>query len=128
MNYGKVIDTRDLEKRLQELEDDLQTHLDANDQAEEDAVPNTEDNFEDIDELKSLRDAKEEVTEWRDGNTLIRDDHWEDYCREFAEEIGAISGSETWPLNCIDWEKAARELQMDYSSITINDNEYHYRS
>ena len=39
-----------------------------------------------------------------------------DFAQEMAEETGAM-GDKTlsWPLGCIDWEWAARELMMDYS-------------
>lgn len=37
-----------------------------------------------------------------------------DYAENLAEELGAIPEDSAWPLNCIDWEQAARELPMDY--------------
>lgn len=36
-----------------------------------------------------------------------------DFAQQRAEETGAITYSEKWPLNCIDWHKAARELMFD---------------
>jgi antirestriction protein len=39
----------------------------------------------------------------------------EDFAREIADEIGAIDKDAKWPMNCIDWEQAARELMYDYS-------------
>lgn len=38
----------------------------------------------------------------------------EDFAREQAESLGAIDREAHWPMNCIDWEQAARELMMDY--------------
>jgi hypothetical protein len=58
---------------------------------------------------------------------LIRDSYFEDYAREFAEDIGAIKGDLGWPYDCIDWEKAARELQMDYSSFEFDGVTFWYR-
>jgi hypothetical protein len=59
--------------------------------------------------------------------TLIRDSYFEDYARELAEDIGAIShGVDTWPKNCIDWEEAASQLQNDYSSVEVNGTVYWY--
>lgn len=29
-----------------------------------------------------------------------------------------------WPYNCIDWARAARELQMDYSSADLMGETY----
>ena len=50
--------------------------------------------------------------------TLIRDSHFQDYARELAEETSGVDFSkQTWPLTCIDWQQAARELQMDYTAV-----------
>lgn len=65
--------------------------------------------------------------EWNSGLQLIADSYFETYAREFAEDIGAISGDERWPATCIDWEKAASELQYDYSSIDFDGETYWYR-
>jgi antirestriction protein len=37
-----------------------------------------------------------------------------DFAQRLAEETGAITYSEKWPLKCIDWDAAARELMFDY--------------
>lgn len=41
----------------------------------------------------------------------------EDFARDMAEQRGDLpeAGSSAWPLYCIDWEWAARELMYDYS-------------
>lgn len=59
---------------------------------------------------------------------LIRDSYFETYAQELAEETGAIPNDVSWPCNCIDWEKATRELKMDYSSVDVDDVEYWYRA
>lgn len=69
-----------------------------------------------------------EISEWRHGETLIADGYFEDYARELADDIGAVKGSKAWPLTCIDWEKAARELQMDYTSVSYQGKDYWFRS
>lgn len=48
--------------------------------------------------------------------TLIRDSYFRDYAEELAEDFGMTNDAATWPNNCIDWERAARELRMDYTS------------
>jgi antirestriction protein len=58
---------------------------------------------------------------------LIAESDFEDYARELAEDIGAIPDDASWPCTCIDWEKAARELQTDYSSVTYDGTDYLYR-
>lgn len=59
--------------------------------------------------------------------TLIRDSYFEDYAQELAEECGLVDTNANWPNNCIDWEKAARELQWDYSTVDFGDVTYWYR-
>jgi hypothetical protein len=78
--------------------------------------------------LLALQDEAEGYSEdWRDGATLIRDTYFEDYAREFAQDIGAIKESMDWPCNCIDWEKAADELKQDYTSVDFDGVEYWVR-
>lgn len=39
----------------------------------------------------------------------------EDFARDMADNTGAIPDEkQAWPLYCIDWEFAARELMFDY--------------
>lgn len=38
----------------------------------------------------------------------------EDFAEEMAEQCGFEAPS-AWPYNCIDWERAARDLMYDYS-------------
>ncbi len=92
-----------------------------------------EDDFElDTDELALLDfDGETEIGgDWSYGVALIREDCFEDYARELAEDIGAISRDNrmAWPCDCIDWEKAARELAMDYTSVDFLGYTYFVRA
>ena len=60
--------------------------------------------------------------------TMIREDAFEDYARELAEDIGAIPSDAGWPACCIDWEQAARELAMDYTSVRFMGDDYYIRA
>lgn len=99
----KYLDTRDLSKRLDELEEELE-------------------------ELEELRELRDEIREWSNGVTLIPESEFEDYARDLAEDIGAVSGDKKWPATCIDWEEAARELKYDYSACEYQGTTYYYRS
>lgn len=48
----------------------------------------------------------------------------EDFAQETAESIGAIDTDASWPNDCIDWERAARELMYDYAE----ENGYYFRN
>jgi hypothetical protein len=77
--------------------------------------------------LTELNDEGERLADWTHGEMLIRDDHFEDYARELAEDIGAVNRDMSWPCNCIDWEKAASELQVDYTSLDFDGVTYWVR-
>lgn len=88
-----------------------------------------EDHDEDQTELRAIlqevnEDGETNCGDWRYGETLIRDDCFEDYARELAEDIGAIDPDASWPNTFIDWEAAADALKMDYTSIRIGEVEY----
>jgi len=38
--------------------------------------------------------------------------------------VGRIEG---WPFDCVDWDQAARDLAMDYSSVEFEGEDYLYR-
>jgi len=48
----------------------------------------------------------------------------EDFAQNLADDLGAIDRNLTWPMYCIDWEQAARDLMMDYYEI----NGHYFRS
>jgi len=83
----------------------------------------------DVEEYQQLRDLFTEVGQpgrWGefDNPTLILDSYFEEYAVQYAEDIGAIDGLDRWPATCIDWERAASELQSDYSAIDIGPYTY----
>jgi hypothetical protein len=76
--------------------------------------------------LVAILDLRVEVgpEEWENGVRLIPEDEFEAHARDEAETIGAISSEAAWPCNCIDWERAARELKMDYRCVQFEGMEY----
>ena len=58
---------------------------------------------------------------------LVAEGYFQEYTQELAEDCGMVDTSARWPMNCIDWGQAARELQYDYSSIEIHGFTYWYR-
>jgi hypothetical protein len=141
---GDIIDIRDVIKRFEELEserEEITDRLEDEDTTAEEKAAITEeletwDSEEDGEELKTLRGVLDDLKgyggdeQWR-GDwyplSLIADSHFEDYAQELAEELGCVKADAQWPNNCIDWERAARELQGDYSSVTVEGSDYWYR-
>lgn len=139
-----IIDIRDIIERIDELESDL-------DGLKSDSPLSWQEfsrayaglhphgqgrKTEELEELSNLLNIMAELAgnggdeQWR-GDwyplTLIRESHFRDYAQELAEDIGAVNAQATWPNNCINWDQAARELQMDYSCISFNGATYYYR-
>jgi len=148
------LDTRDLYKRQCELQEELDALEEsvnaATDTAEECNNPQKTEGLCDCElciEVDDARDAlkewlteyKEELDalnqleneigrEWTSGETLIPEDEFEDYARDFAKDIhGSEVRNASWPFDCIDWEQAAEELQQDFSTVEYQGDTYFFR-
>ena len=58
------------------------------------------------------------------GLFFIDEDYFEDYARELAYDIGAISNDVEWPNTFIDWEAAADALRQDYTEVEFEGNNF----
>ena len=146
-NSDNVIDSRDIIKRIEELQEEREGLVDmvaecrdaveAIDETGEDrgnavqALADAEetlrlwDEEEEGQELKALTDLADEASsspDWTYGETLIR------YAMELAEDIGAIDKDASWPNTYIDWDAAADALKQDYTSVDFDGTEYWIRS
>jgi multidrug efflux pump subunit AcrA (membrane-fusion protein) len=158
VNNGKnIIDSRDIIARIDELVDERRNLQDALDNAKEtltDAQDDTsalsaedtaelqeavelaqenlngweEDEGVELASLESLAEEAGGCSGWSYGEALIRDSYFEQYAEDLAEEVGAFTGQNYWPLNCIDWTKAAQQLQQDYTSVDFDGVDYWIRS
>lgn len=110
-----IIDSRDVIARIGYLRDL---------RGEADDTLSPEEEAETLAELATLEELASEgesaADDWAYGATLIRDSYFTDYAIQMAEDIGAVSSDDGWPKNCIDWDKAARELQIDYTPIEFD--------
>lgn len=95
--------------------------------AGENAFDSPEDHAEYL-ALKALADeASGYAADWTHGETLIRDSYFKEYAQELAEDCGMVNANATWPNSCIDWNQAARELQMDYTTVDFDGVTYWIR-
>lgn len=76
----------------------------------------------DHDEEEELEQLEEVFDELPKDESLIHDSYFKTYAMELADDIGFETNG--WPATCIDWEQAANELQMDYTSYEIGDETY----
>jgi hypothetical protein len=155
MGVMKILDTRYLKKRQQELQseiDDLEGELEDAKEAVSEAVEDGEQHFagcdcelceeverltSDIDdwnedcleELRELDDLEFEIGRgWSEGEAMIHVSYFVEYAQDFARDIGVVNGDEVWPLNCIDWEEAAELLAQDFTVVTYQGEDYYVRS
>lgn len=145
-NSADILDSRDIEARIDELEaergalvEDIENAEEAISDADEDSDLSTlesdlsaakgalaawdeGDEAEELRKLKAFRDELEPYcADWHHGETLIRDSYFKDYARDCAEDWhGSALREARWPFDCIDWDRAARELQMDYTSAEFD--------
>ncbi len=146
---SNILDTRDLQDRLEELQglkeavetaqstvdelmvSDLAAAQPDFDEKLDDARTELDEACEAFDgeaqaELEELEALSEEVSEWTSGNQLIPEDDFEDYCQELCEDIGDIP-RDLPSYIVIDWEATARNLKADYSEVEYQGTTYLYR-
>ena len=62
---------------------------------------------------------------WDDMGPMIAEHNFAEYAEEFAYDVGAIQREDySWPNYCIDWDRAAADLKMDYNSVYWEGVEY----
>ncbi len=112
-NHEDIIDSRDVIERIEWLEGDDER---------------TEDESSELAALLALVDEAEGYcADWRHGAALIRATYFVTYAQELADDIGAVDSSAGWPAYCIDWDRAARDLSMDYTSVSFDGIDYWVR-
>ena len=113
-NGMDTIDSRAVMERIEELQEIIGAATEEDDE---------------LTALKALADEGAHATsEWDDGADLIRDSYFIEYARDFADNIGAIDRTARWPLDHIDWDAAAADLQSDYSTVDFDGVTYWVRS
>jgi hypothetical protein len=110
---------------LNELHDELTDLRDKQDLLEGDDMLDDEDQDR-LDELEDL--AGNLGVEHLDAiqEELIADSDFEKYAEEYAVSSGAIPRAFGWPIDSIDWESAATQLQSDFTSVDFEGETYWY--
>ena len=113
-NRDDIIDSRDVIDRLDELRE-LEDEL-SSDEIRELAA---------LEELNA--DGEDYAGDWEHGVPMVRQSHFAEYAQDLAECLGLLENANNWPLTCFDWERAARELQYDYTAIDFDGVTYYVR-
>lgn len=104
---------------LRELADEL-----------EDLKQNEERELEDNDRLQALlkleKDVGGDLADAADNEpTLIPEDEFEDYCRDFAYDVGYISDENKNPLlKYVDWKMFADDCRVDFDCVEFEGQSY----
>jgi hypothetical protein len=120
-----IIDNRDVIARVEELEEEMAT---AYEQYDTDTGDDMQDTREELKDLHALMEEASDSPDWKYGETLIKDEYFEQYAKELAEDIGAVQRGANWPNNCIDWKEAAEQLRQDYFTADFGQDTYWIRS
>lgn len=108
---------------LNALAEELEELRNLNDDEDEEL---DDDDAERLEVLESLDSEINLADTAENEGSAIPDYDFEDYARQLAEDIYDMP--EHWPFTCINWEQAAHELQMDYTSFEFEGTNYLVRS
>ena len=153
-NRADVLDSRNIISRIEELEGERESLVEARDEAQaanEAFKPdagklkselqakfnaarqaledwNASEDARELAALKALAEEAQGCGDWRYGDTLIRDSYFCDYAEKLAHDCYDMKQAESWPFCHIDWEAAAGALKQDYSSVDFDGVTYWIRS
>jgi len=113
-NNEDIIDSRDVIERISVLEESISSDIEESDEHE----------VEELRMLKALASEGEASLDWYHGETLIRDAYFRTYAEELARDCGLVADNYSWPVDCLDWDKAANELKRDYIELDFAGVEY----
>lgn len=146
-----VFDTRDLIEYKEYLEESLlngwnewqEENLDNNYEAEDvdDAIKffnnladngakqfliNYSDEISEYDEIEQFCSELENyAADFSYGETVIHESYFEEYCEEFCKDVGYLPNELPGFLEvAIDWTKVADQLEMDYTRVVYQGDDY----
>ena len=126
-NSQDVIDSRDVIARIAELEEE-RTDIEGQPDSTDTLAAWDEDYGDELKGLVALaEEAEGYAADWKYGETLIRDSYFTEYAEQLADDLGCIPVNAAWPMSCIDWDEAARQLQQDYTQVSFGGVDYWIR-
>ncbi len=126
-NFSDVLDSRDIIARIDQLQS-LRVPGPVEGLDAEDETMGQDDLFAELASLEALAAEGEDASEdWEHGAQLVRDSYFKNHAMELADDCGMIPKDAVWPMTCIDWDQAARELRMDYTPVDFDGVTYWVR-
>ena len=130
-----IIDSRDVAKRLEELEADRDMYLsdieEAKNLEEENTYINALEWFdtEYIDEIYELRELMNDIMElrgWEYGLTLVHEDYFTKFVIQELKDVGDLPRDLPWYIE-IDEEATVNNLKDEYIPIEFDNTTYYVR-
>ncbi len=132
-----VIDTRDLNDDLEELQNELDRMVELKEELiatdDPDGGIELQEEYDDLflnwdgDTFAKLIEMRDEIPEWEDGNTLVADHYWVNYVMEMLADIGDLP-AEIPSYIVIDEKATAENIQVYYSYIEYEGTDYWFRN
>ena len=122
LKYEDIIDVRDLIERIEELQSDFDLDPDLLGEEEREELQTL---LAILEDLKGCGGDEQWRGDWYP-ITLIRESYFTDYVQELLEDCGEIPRDLPHYIH-IDWEATARDVMVDYYTVTIDGVEYLYR-
>lgn len=121
MHKQDTIDSREVIKRIAQLNSNCRYHIDELDE---------DDAFE-LAELEAFeKEAIEQgcgEAEWLHGAHFINDNYFVRYIQEMLQDDGTLTRDLPWYVK-VDWEETADNLKIDYSEINMGPSSFWVRS
>jgi hypothetical protein len=136
-NTDDVIDSQDINERREVLWNELQALKDEevetiNDEGDEDTKARdkiaawVEANGDELHILEELTEEASQADDWEYGVTLVRDSYFTTYAQELLEDVGDLP-KDLPSYIAIDWETTARNIRVDYFSVSFDGVTYWVR-
>jgi hypothetical protein len=126
-NSADVLDSRDIIARIEELQNERDCLIEADEEA---GIENPGAGFMNGEELATLEAVAKEgadyASDWEYGAALIRDSYFTEYAQELLEDCGDLP-RDLPAYIAIDWDATARNIQADYTSIEFDGITYWIR-
>ena len=129
--HDAVIDSRDIIKRIEELEStqaDLVERLSNGEISESDMKAFDDEEGKELDMLREFAaEASQYSSDWEYGETLIHEDYFVEYCMEILKDCGELPTNIPWYI-VIDEEATAENLKPDYVKLELDGQTYYMRA
>jgi len=111
-NAEDILDSRDIQERIDELQKIDQAEIDEYD-------------TEELNLLLKIKDAVGDDESWAFGITFIRDSYFEEDAEEFAYDCMGIDRNGQMTMY-VDWSRFAEDRKVDFQSVDFDGVEYWY--